>query len=312
MDVPVTGRSVGELRFVVVGAYVVDCFVRTPRLPDWGVEYEVRSVRTSPGGKALNQAVALARLGAQVAAVGVVGDDGVGRDVVAALGREGIDTGGIEQREGVATAVCVCLVGDTGETSILWHIDDDVAVTPGTVRDAASVMQGADAVLITFEMAAESIRAAILAASGAGARVIVQPAPLLNDPAALPWDQVDVLVPNEAEARALLGGSGAGDVSADGLAGAVAVGLGVPIVVVTLGAAGCVSYVAGVSRRHPVPVIAAVDTTGASDAFTATFAARLTAGASVPDAVDAGQAAAAWAIQRTGGHESMPVTSSPV
>ena len=48
------------------GAYVVDCFVRTPVLPAWDAEYEVRSVRTSPGGKALNQAVALARLGVQV------------------------------------------------------------------------------------------------------------------------------------------------------------------------------------------------------------------------------------------------------
>jgi ribokinase len=81
--------SFGDLRFVVVGSYVTDCFVRTPRLPVWGTEYEVRSVRTSPGGKALNQSVALARLGAQVAAVGVVGDDGCGHEIMAALEREG-------------------------------------------------------------------------------------------------------------------------------------------------------------------------------------------------------------------------------
>ena len=72
-------RPIEELRFVVVGAYVADCFVNVPRLPAWGQEYEARSIRTSPGGKALNQAVALARLGAQVTAVGAVGDDGLGR-----------------------------------------------------------------------------------------------------------------------------------------------------------------------------------------------------------------------------------------
>jgi ribokinase len=71
-------RPIGELRFVVVGAYVADCFVDTPRLPAWGETYQARSIRTSPGGKALNQAVALARLGAQVTAVGAVGDDGWG------------------------------------------------------------------------------------------------------------------------------------------------------------------------------------------------------------------------------------------
>ena len=61
-----TYRDINKLHFVVIGAYVADCFVAAPRLPRWGEEYEVRSIRTSPGGKALNQAVALARLGAHV------------------------------------------------------------------------------------------------------------------------------------------------------------------------------------------------------------------------------------------------------
>src|SRR5690242_9511288 len=74
-----------------------------PRLPVWGEEYEARSIHSSPGGKALNQAVALARLGAQVTAVGVMGDDGFGRDALAALAREGIDVGCVELRAKVAT-----------------------------------------------------------------------------------------------------------------------------------------------------------------------------------------------------------------
>src|SRR6266567_2566850 len=93
---PVAWRPIEELRFVVVGAYVADCFVNTAHLPAWGHEYEARSIRTSPGGKALNQTVALARLGAQVTAVGAVGDDGLGRDVLAALARERIDVNWIE------------------------------------------------------------------------------------------------------------------------------------------------------------------------------------------------------------------------
>jgi len=147
--------SFAGLRFVVVGSYVLDCFVRTPKLPVWGTEYEVRSVRTSPGGKALNQAVALARLGAQVTAVGVVGDDGCGHEILAALSREGVDVGGISLRENVSTAVCVCLVSDDGRSSILWHIDDDVAVSPGTIDAAAPAIGQADAVLLTFEMPPE-------------------------------------------------------------------------------------------------------------------------------------------------------------
>jgi ribokinase len=303
-------RRIEDLRFVVVGAYVVDCFVRVPRLPGWGEELEARSIRTSPGGKALNQAVALARLGAQVTAVGVVGDDGLGRDVLAALAREGIDVGCVESRAKFATTVCLCLVGDDGEPSIVWHIDDDVAVTPETVRAASSAIQSADAVLLTFELPVSTIRETIGAAHRCGARVIVQPAPLLADPASaalLPWHQVDVLVPNEVEARALLDTGQVGrDLSADGLVGALTASLGVPTAVVTLGESGCVIHTAGVTRRYPAQKAKVVDATGASDAFTATFAAHITAGVLEDDAVRAAQSAAAWTIRHPGGHEAMP------
>src|ERR1017187_6532079 len=98
--VPAAGerRPIEGLRVVVGRAYPAACFCNTPRLPAWGDEYRARSIRTSPGGKALNQAVALARLGAQVTAVGVVGDDGLGRDVLAVLGRERVDVQWLEAR----------------------------------------------------------------------------------------------------------------------------------------------------------------------------------------------------------------------
>jgi len=203
----------------------------------------------------------------------------------------------------VTTAVCVCLVSDSGESSILWHVDDEVAVWPSTI-DAAGAIGRADTVLVTFEMPPESIRAAIGAASDSGARVVVEPAPVLQDRDAarsLAWDRVDVVVCNEAEARALLNGSDSGLV-AECLAGE----LGVPTVAVTLGASGCVVCADGRSRRYPAPEVVPVDTTGAGDAFAATFAAHLSAGVAVDDAVHAAQSAAAVAIQRPGGHAAMP------
>src|ERR1022692_130183 len=311
-SVPAAGerRPIEELRFVVVGAYVADCFVNTPRLPAWGDEYQARSIRTSPGGKALNQAVALARLGAQVTAVGVVGDDGLGRDVVAALARERIDVSWLQVRGNAATSVCVCFVGDEGETSFVWHIDDEVAVTPGTVLAADLAIERADAVLVTFELPVSAICETVNLASRWGVRVIVQPAPPLADAAAvasLPWDKVEVVVPNETEARALLSADQTDrHLPAEELASALACELSVPSVVVTLGESGCVAHTAGVTRRYPAQRIEPVDTTGASDAFTATFAAHLSAGAPEIDAIHAGQAAAACAIRHAGGHESMP------
>lgn len=178
-SVPADGRQrpAQHLHFVVVGAYVLDCLVDTSRIPGWGEEHEARSVRTSAGGKALNQAVALARIGARVSAVGVVGDDGAGHDILSALTREGVGTTVVEVRTSVSSAVCVCFVGDDGDNAILWHVDDDVAVTPATLRNASAVIRQADAVLITFEMPQESIREAITIAKDSGAMVIVEPAP---------------------------------------------------------------------------------------------------------------------------------------
>jgi ribokinase len=258
----------------VVGGYVADCFVVTPRLPAWGDNYQARSVRTSPGGKALNQAVALARLGAQVTAIGGVGADPLGRDILAALTSERIDVSFVRTHENAASAICVCFVGDDGQTSFVWHIDDDVAVTPDEVGAAEAAIRSADAVLVTFELPVSAIRETIMVASRHGVRVFVQPAPPLADPAAaasVPWDQIDVLVPNENEARALLNVGQADNLPSDDLAQAVAAELGVPTVVVTLGEAGCVTYVTGVSHNYQARKTAVVDATGAGDAFMATF-----------------------------------------
>jgi ribokinase len=302
----VARRVIEELRFVVVGAYVTDCFINTARLPEWGRTYEARSIRTSPGGKALNQAVALARLGAQVTAVGVVGDDGVGCDVLAALKRERVDVSWMETREGVATTVCACFVGDQGESAIVWHIDEDAAVKPETVRAAERAFGRADAVLMTFEMPVPAIRETISVARGHGVHVFVQPAPVLansSDARLVPWDQVDVLVPNENEARALLVADD--DLSTDDLARVLSCDLAVPTVVVTLGESGCVTYVAGVTRRYVAERMVAVDTTGAGDAFMAAFVTNLVAGTTDSEAIRAAQASAAQAVRRAGGYESM-------
>lgn len=96
--------------------------------------------------------MALARLGAQVTAVGGVGQDPLGQDILAALTREGIDVRFVRTHNGAASGICVCFVGDDGQTSFVWHIDDDIAVTPDAVRAAEAAIRSADAVLVTFEL----------------------------------------------------------------------------------------------------------------------------------------------------------------
>ncbi|WP_322749224.1 MULTISPECIES: PfkB family carbohydrate kinase [unclassified Frankia] len=313
-------------RFVVVGAYVADCLVSTPRLPGWGEHIQADAIRTTPGGKALNQAVTLARGGAHVTAVGIVGGDAVGRDLVATLTAEGIDTAHLTVQPNAPTPVCVVFTRPDGQNATTWGIADNMIASTEIVYRAKAEIAHADAVLITFEAAAEAIRQAVTIARDAGTRVIVNPAPSPADLTAyraLPWQQVDMIIPNEAEARALLPEhhpARAGQ--ADGLAEALGSTLGVPTVCVTLAADGCTLWdaSAGTStgdRRassanaqtysaHPTDVI---DTTGGSDAFTAVLALHLLSGTDQPTAVRHAHAAAALTISRPGTYDALPTAA---
>jgi ribokinase len=239
-----------------------------------------------------------------------VGDDGLGRDVLTTLINASIDVSSVPVREKAATTVCVCFVGDDGQTSFVWHIDESVIVTREMVQKAESGIRKCDAVLVTFELPLSTINEAICRAHGCGVRVFLNPAPPLAVPteaASIPWSKVDVLVPNEAEGRAILNGIGHADrVPTDGLAQVLASELAVPTVVVTLGELGCVAYSKGKTYRYPAHPATVVDTTGASDAFTANLAACLTGGVPEEVAIQVASAAAAWSVGRPGGHESMP------
>ncbi|MCK9897651.1 PfkB family carbohydrate kinase [Frankia sp. AgB32] len=299
----------GGGRFVVAGAFVLDCLISAAGLPAWGRDLRADAMRTVPGGKALNQAVTLARLGARVAAVGAVGRDAVGAAIRSALVAEGVDVSAMPVLPGAATPVCVVHARQDGEKAVVWRVPEALAGTAREVDAAAAALGGqVDAALVTFEFAAQAADL-VTAAAKSGMHVIVNPAPAAREPDlahAVPWELVDVVVPNEAEARALLAGRPGARGPAGQLADAVGDRLGVPTVCVTLGGGGCVLRTGGRTSRHPAPVVPVVDTTAASDAFTAVFAARLVAGQPPEEAVRSAQRAAALVVGRPGGYEALP------
>ncbi|AEH07655.1 PfkB family carbohydrate kinase [Candidatus Protofrankia datiscae] len=304
-------RPISELRFLVAGAYVLDCLISTPRLPAWGDDLRADAMRTVPGGKALNQAVTLAHLGAQVAAVGCVGTDVVGEAIRSALRAEGIDVSTMAAIPEAPTPVCVVYTRADGENAMVWRVPDALNVTAGHLITAVKTSGPGDALLVTFE-SPDQAAGIITAASDQGIRVILNPAPLPSDPAvikAIPWEHVDMLVPNEAEARALLTGHSAAHGPAEHLADAVADALGVRTVCATLAEHGCVLRIDGSTNAYPAPPADVIDVTGASDAFTAVLCAHLIAGTSPADAVHQAQAAAALTISRPGAYEALPTAT---
>ncbi|TGO06512.1 ribokinase [Serinibacter arcticus] len=300
---------------VVVGSINVDLLLTVERHPRPGETLLGGAGTQSAGGKGANQAVAAALRGAPTAMVGAVGDD-AGADVaLAQLRRAGVDLAGVATVPG-PTGLAVVTLDEAGENTIVVVSGANEKVGGEVLDGAAAVLLRARVCVLQGEIPPDSIVAAARTAHAAGARVVLNAAPALELPAAT-LAVADPLVVNEHEARLVLAWAGA-DVPTveggvedrpDGGGPALARGLralGVPSVVVTLGAAGAVGVeadgewsVAGL--RVPVR-----DTTGAGDAFVGALAASLARGSSLHDAARDATRVAAYSVQRLGAQDSYP------
>ncbi|HHC08166.1 MAG TPA: ribokinase [Actinobacteria bacterium] len=277
---------------VVVGSVNQDLVVRVPRHPIPGETVLGLGLSTWEGGKGANQAVVAARLGARVAFVGRVGADEAGGMLLAGLAAEGIDTRWVAVDGAVPSGTALITVDETGENAIVVVPGANHALGVADVRAAAETLEGAAVTLLQLEVPLEVV---VEAARLAGGTVVLNPAPARELPGDL-LGRVDVLVPNRHELAALVG--------TDDPAAARA--LGVAAVVVTLGAEGAALVTDEGVVEVPAPVVEAVDTTGAGDAFCGTLAARLALGDDLVGAVRSAVEVAARATTRPGARGGYP------
>ncbi len=293
-------------RVVIVGSVNVDLVVIAPRLPGPGETVTGGDVARHQGGKGANQAVAAARLGAEVAFVGAIGADDFGAAARAALEAEGIATAHLASVDR-PTGVALIVVDEHAENLIAVAPGANAALTAPAVDDALAALAigRGDVVLACREIPPAAVRAALGAARRAGAIAILNPAPADGlDAATLAL--ADVLTPNAAE-LAVLAGSGppaeaARSLLRGGPAGRAAV--------VTLGAAGAlVVRDAGPELALPALPVTPVDTTGAGDAFNGALAASLAAGHALADAARRAIVAGGLATTRQGARGGMPTAA---
>ena len=284
-------------RIAVLGSANMDLVVRQPRLPRPGETMFGSNFSTVPGGKGLNQAVAAARAGGEVEFLGAVGTDAFGSELRDCLRREGIGVDGLATvAEPTGTAHISVL--DGGENSIVVVSGANVAQT--ALDDATRERIGRCAYLVVqFERPAGLVAEALAFARERGITTVVTPAPVRPiEPGLL--GLVDILVPNEHEARELAGVD-------DELDAARALSRQAGIVVVTRGSLGAVVARGGelITDVPPHPV-EAVDTTAAGDTFVGVLVARLAAGEELDTALEAASVAAAISVTRPGASTSMP------
>jgi ribokinase len=309
-DGPVPAGSAGSV--VVVGSINVDQVVTVDRLPLPGETLIGSSMTLSPGGKGANQAVAAARRGARTVMIGAVGDDGRADDALPHLRSSGVDVSGVDTVPG-PTGLAIVSVGGDSENTIVVVPGANGAVSAPFVGGHAGALADAAVVVLQGEIPVDGIAAAV---QHAGGRVVFNLAPVIDVPADV-VKAADPLVVNEHEGRLLLAawaGSGSASSSAsdeearvdDESVVASLRAQGVTSVVMTRGAAGAIVSDASGTVLVASPRVAAVDSSGAGDAFVGALAAGLAAGASLLESARDAVRVGAFSVTGVGTQASYP------
>lgn len=278
---------------LVIGSANADLVVPVDRRPGGGETVLGGDTILSPGGKGANTAVAAARLGADVALLGAVGDDPYGDLLKRSLTESGVDTATLRTSER-PTGIAYITVTPDGENSIL--------VSPGansSLRPEDIDLDGAEIVVLSLEIPLETVEHAVTKAAEAGVRTLLNLSPAA-ELSKKTLQQLDVLLVNEHEAAFLLGDDAELPQLLD---------LGPKAAVVTLGAKGAAVVTADGVTEVPSPKVEAVDTTGAGDAFAGALAASLAKGEELADAARKAVKVAAITVTRRGAQPSYPTAA---
>jgi ribokinase len=293
-------------RVAVVGSLNMDLVARAARLPHPGETLAGSTFAQVAGGKGGNQAVAAARLGAQVAMLGCVGADANGAQLRAGLEAEGIECAALETSPSAPTGVALIVVDDSSQNAIVIIAGSNGEVSPATIARHEAVLAVADVVVCQLETPPQTVHAALATARRLGKTVILNPAPATGPLPAEWFGLIDYLIPNELEAATLTGMP----VESPEDAAEAAASLrraGARNVLVTLGARGVHAALEdGDGVLYAAPQVAAVDTTAAGDTFIGGLAAQLAQGATPDAAIRFAQRAAALSVMRAGAQTSIP------
>ncbi|AOY00219.1 ribokinase [Jeongeupia sp. USM3] len=282
-------------KVLVVGSINMDLVVGTTRFPRLGETLFGERFATHPGGKGANQAVAAARLGAQVTMVGRVGDDAFGQQMLATLTTEGIDTRWIGVSDSAATGIAAITVCD-GDNAILVVPGANGELSPEHIAASEQAFAGTDVVLAQLEVPMATVEAAAALAHKHGKPFILNPAPAARLPIEL-VGKVALFTPNEYELAVALDGK------PENWKALLAMLPGK--VVMTKGRDGAYFTDAGGALQHQTSFpVEAVDSTGAGDTFNGAIAAFWDLGLAAASRYAC--AAGALSVTRAGAQGGMP------
>jgi ribokinase len=266
-------------KIVVVGAAVMDQIFAVDHVPDPGTAVQATSYQTRPGGKGLNLAVAAARLGMETHLIAPLGDDDAGARLLAYLEDEGVHTDLVRTMPGAATPVaCVLTKPDGTAASIGWMNESETTITTRDIDSMAvrSALASADAVMVTFSVAWDTIEAVLEVASTSPNKptVLLRPSPPYEGPrfAHESLRYVDYVIGTQWELDRLLPATSASTRPDRLLTQLLLQGAGTVCIAESF---GCTLRSSDLSIDISAPPIAVEEVRGARDAFAAALALRL-------------------------------------
>ena len=290
-------------KIIVVGSSNVDLTVRVRRLPLPGETIRGATLLRTNGGKGANQAVAAARLGADVVFITCLGNDASGGMLSAQFAADGIDTSCIKL-SATPTGTALIFVDDNAENCIAVAPGSNNDLLPADIDAARSTMEGASYLLVQLVIPMPTVVRAVELAHSLGIKTIMNPAPMNPVPEDL-FSRIWLITPNQTEAEQL---TGVHVESEDDAARAAEVlfAKGVKNVIVTMGSKGSLVCTPEALEFVPSRKVKAIDTTGAGDVYNGALVAALSQGKSLIEAARVATLASSIAVTRMGAQTSAP------
>lgn len=290
---------------VVVGSINMDLVTKTPRAPELGETILGIGFEQIPGGKGANQAVAMARLGADVHLIGRVGNDDIGIALINAMKEAHVNVENVLITQDVSTGIATITVDQNGDNSIIVVQGANAMVSIEDIEKNAETICSAKILVTQLEIPLPAVEKALCIAKEAGVLTVLNPAPAtqLSDEM---LRNVDMITPNETEIAILTGVSGTDEKSLLQAAG-ILIERGVGSVVITLGAQGARYFSKEKQFHRKAFPTHSVDSTAAGDSFTGALCVALTEGKGIEEAMGFAAKVGAITVSRSGAQSSLPM-----
>lgn len=296
------------MRAFVVGNYISANFLFVPSLPRAAQTAAASGYFHDHGGKGLNLAIGLHRLGVETDLLVVVGDDARGHEVTQLLREMGMSTDHIHKAD-VASGFGIGLIAPDGGNMLAAYMGANALLGESQVEHAREAIEAAGFCLAQFELPEPAILAAFRIAKAAGRITYLNPSPW-SQPSDEFLGLTDIMVVNEPEAMDFLGVATAGASAEDWARDLPELsrrrGWRGEILVVTLAERGAVALKAGACTVVPAFAIDQIDATGAGDGFGCGLVSALAAGESLDAALAKASACGALVASQKGVFDVLP------